>query len=216
MTCSLCPRGRFNPSWGKDDETACTACATGKYSDSSSRLWDMVLQGLCSGKEQPSEGAASSSACTACPMGLKSGRGQDQCIGMCKPGFYKTTAMAICIHCPRGQFNEQYEAERCTKCEKGKYNNREQQNEASACQNCNAGQYQDQTGSRHCKSCKHGTFSIEGASFFSLCPKGRYSDQNSRKSAKNVKPVQWESTTSWKAKNKLRIVFIAILALTMT
>tara|TARA_B100001093_G_scaffold508464_2_gene570721 strand:+ start:2185 stop:6999 length:4815 start_codon:yes stop_codon:yes gene_type:complete len=94
--------------------------------------------------------------------GCAEGRGfsTNHC-SICEQGKYSNKVGGICIDCPAGYANEDYESSECEKCSKGQFTNGVH---TIYCNDCPAGYYNEFEGQNNCKSCSRGKYSIVSSS----------------------------------------------------
>ena len=117
--------------------------------------------------------------------------------------FLTTTTSKTCSDCNYGKYQDEYgfKSSSCTKeCGVGKYSDEQASKTENGCKSCATGTFNDQTGRTSCRICLTGTYSNEVAlpnckadcnagSFISadkrqcsVCPYGRWQDQDAQSS----------------------------------
>jgi hypothetical protein len=96
----------------------------------------------------------------------------------CQEGWQQDQEGATeCVECVAGKYQEATASFVCKSCPPGKHQPRASQ---SACDSCKAGQFEAGPGSATtCNACARGRFGLEGASFCTDCPAGKWTNTTS-------------------------------------
>ncbi|EDQ86538.1 uncharacterized protein MONBRDRAFT_28239, partial [Monosiga brevicollis MX1] len=145
-SCTLCPRGTFQPLSG---QSSCTACPKGKF--------------------QNEEGHGS---CINCPAGIYNDQtGRSSC-KLCGNGYYSPSPNAAsCLRCPAGWYQDGTTSDRCTICPSGTYT---PSWGYGICRDCSTRTYMPHNGGIECYRTPSGyTVTTTGASELETCPAGQ-------------------------------------------
>ena len=157
--CASCPAGRFNPSYGSPNVTACKNCTLGYFTYTGYSYCQYCYTGYycpttsslfqCPAGRYGSSGGLTSSSCSGpclAPAGSYCQQGATQPTGyLCGVGTYSLANATYCTSCPAGRFGD-----------------REGLPSAACSGLCPAGQWST-AGSSTCQPCKLGSYGAAGA-----------------------------------------------------
>ncbi|GMH76975.1 hypothetical protein TrST_g2739 [Triparma strigata] len=184
--CSACGAGKYLTDDGvevvaHDSESDCTICAEGHWSSSGSALCTACIAGKYLTDDGVEAAAHNSEAdCTTCAAGTHSFAGNATCT-VCASGKYLTddatsaefhNSKDDCVVCPSGTYLVDAGTDSAL------------HDSVEDCQDCVAGKYLDDDGvdgrshdkEEDCHICESGKYSGAGAPACTVCPKGRYNE----------------------------------------
>ena len=157
INCLLCPANTFKDTWGR---TECTACPSGKSSESGARTCSFSAQSPAAGSALGCSAGFSGSPCAPCPAGtFKEEPGSGECV-KCDAGKYSVVAGAVsrstCSPCSAVATSSAGSSS--CQCNTG-YTGPDM----GPCHACEAGKFKDVAGSGACSSCHSQATSAAGS-----------------------------------------------------
>ena len=176
--CADCPVGTFS---NLSSQTVCTACAAGKFLNSTGSDSEDYCLVCNAGTYSSTEAAESEASCQPCPANSHSAASSNDVFScLCSPG-YTGPGGESCAACAAGKYKGNIGSNECTSCRQGTYSRAIGAASATVCLNCTMGTYSSTPNATFCVDCvagKHSTaIGSNDESNCSWCHAGTYAEK---------------------------------------